>query len=237
MCSRYKLTPDPKELGRLLDVEWKFDWEASRIVRPSELAPVIVGGFEGIQLQWGFTRANRRGPTGDSLSLINARSETAADKPMFRDAFRKRRCIIPAAEYYEWREEWSVRPPPVTKLNPAQTSLFGDDLELQKPVPETRPETKRLMKQRYRFSFVDDAPLWIAGIWEPGDGSEARCGTFAVLTTEANAVAREVHPRMPCILDESALEAWLDSHVQSSEALQELIRPVDAIRMMVRRSD
>ena len=66
-------------------------------VRPTDVAPVIAPDKNGnravFPMKWGFG--------GKSLQ-INARSETAAVKPMFRDAWARNRCIIPASWYFEW---------------------------------------------------------------------------------------------------------------------------------------
>ena len=224
MCSRYKLAPDPKELGRLLDIDWQLAigraWEADRVVRPSELAPVILAGAEPAMLEWGF----RRGIDSE-LKLINARSETAGEKPMFRKAFRKRRLVVPASTYYEWREEWAE----IVSEEPAQASLF------ESPVAQGEP-TRQLKKRRYEFTLAGDEPMWFAGIWEPIMGSQTSAapqGTFAILTTDANALARTIHPRMPCMLGESDVGLWLDPSVQSLEVLNGCLRPIDSVQLNV----
>ena len=72
-------------------------------IYPSQKAPVFVEtdhGPEMAMLKWGYEN-----PFKPKQLLINARAETAADKRMFKDDFRQRRCLIPATGFYEWDPE------------------------------------------------------------------------------------------------------------------------------------
>ena len=62
-----------------------------------------AGGREWVTLRWGLVPAWAPEPK-TSYSTINARAETAAEKPAYRQAFRRRRCLIPADGFYEWRK-------------------------------------------------------------------------------------------------------------------------------------
>lgn len=82
-------------------------WSPSWNVRPTQDAPVLLGGTRrrlGL-MTWGWPRGFASGGR-----LINARMETAAVKPTFAEALRRRRCIIPAVAYYEWRRDAADRP-------------------------------------------------------------------------------------------------------------------------------
>lgn len=113
MCTRYALEYDLPELhdiiksasrsvlaSRFLDSHGRpivTDGE----VRPTDIVPVIAPNSKGHKsvypMQWGFlTRDNKR-------TLFNARTETAGQKPTFRDSWKSMRCIIPASHYYEWQ--------------------------------------------------------------------------------------------------------------------------------------
>ena len=61
------------------------------------------GRREGVTLRWGLVPAWTSEPQA-AYSTINARAETVAEKPAFRQAFRRRRCLIPADGFYEWRK-------------------------------------------------------------------------------------------------------------------------------------
>lgn len=106
MCCRYWADDSPEmraivdEMNRSPLVE---QWEATSTIvtsgeiRPSDVAPVIATSRKGTRavfpMKWGFS--------GRTL-LVNARAETAATKPTFRDAWVSHRCAIPAAYYFEW---------------------------------------------------------------------------------------------------------------------------------------
>ncbi len=60
------------------------------------------GGRELVSTRWGLVPVWWKKPLKDVPATFNARAETVAQKPMFRDAFRKRRCIIPASGFFEW---------------------------------------------------------------------------------------------------------------------------------------
>ena len=65
---------------------------------PTDIVPIITGE-EPKLMKWGFEGFSGKGP------IINARLETAADKPMFKRAFYSQRCLVPAAYYYEWKKD------------------------------------------------------------------------------------------------------------------------------------
>lgn len=107
MCGRFVAMTDPDGLARFLVVDDRIaeDLPPSANVAPThEVYAAIVRGDRRtlVTLRWGLVPAWADDPrTG--VQHINARAETAADKPAFRDAFARRRCLIPADGFYEWR--------------------------------------------------------------------------------------------------------------------------------------
>ena len=98
-----------KDIGVTPDRELREEWEkvlleeddseAVTDVNPTDKAITISlsdGGLVASKMKWGF-----RDPYHDTL-VINARSESAAEKQMFAESIRERRCVIPASGYYEW---------------------------------------------------------------------------------------------------------------------------------------
>jgi putative SOS response-associated peptidase YedK len=67
---------------------------------PTNIVPVLAGAQDGLEVQlmaWGFPKWEGEGV------IINARAETAMDKPMFRNSLERRRCVIPSTGFYEWK--------------------------------------------------------------------------------------------------------------------------------------
>ena len=102
MCGRFKLTATPQALADLFDLAELPAVEPRYNVAPSQ--PVLAvrqdpaGGRTAALLRWGLVPHWSR----DTKAFPNARSETAATKPAFQDAFRHRRCLIAADGFYEW---------------------------------------------------------------------------------------------------------------------------------------
>ena len=81
-------------------------------------------------------------------------------------------------------------------------------------------------KRPFKIHLQNNAIMSVAGIWDtwrPGTPSERR--SFSIMTTAANRFMREIHDRMPVILDRSAEDDWLDPEIHEREALQELLKP------------
>ena len=93
MCGRYYIEISDEELQEVCDA-----LDKSREVFPSDMVPIMTNIGEYQSMKWGFTGF-------DGKLLINARSETALTKPTFQDSMLKRRCVIPASGYYEWRRD------------------------------------------------------------------------------------------------------------------------------------
>ena len=106
MCGRYTLTQDQEALQVALGVEGLVHPRPRFNIAPSQEAPVIRwedGGSQGTRLRWGLIPSWARDPAIGNR-LINARSETAHEKPSFRAAFRKGRCLVPADGFFEWKK-------------------------------------------------------------------------------------------------------------------------------------
>ena len=112
MCGRYTLGATAEELVEEFDVPWPtFDFEPRYNIAPSQDVPVVAEDRRGRRmglLTWGLVPgwAHEPGP-----GIINARAESVADKPSFREAFEGRRCLVPADGFYEWRKDGGSKIP------------------------------------------------------------------------------------------------------------------------------
>ncbi len=105
MCGRYTLTTPVPVLAERFGFDSFPELKPRYNVAPTQPVAVVVAGpelrRELVLMRWGLVPAwSREGPKGPPL--INARSETAADRPAFRQALRSRRCLVPADGFFEW---------------------------------------------------------------------------------------------------------------------------------------
>jgi putative SOS response-associated peptidase YedK len=113
MCGRYALYADPALIARTFRADVGTDLTLSFNIAPGQNAPVIRmnhGKRELVALRWGLVPPWSRGPDS-RLSMINARADSVAKKPAYREAFRRRRCLIPASGFYEWGKGKGSRTP------------------------------------------------------------------------------------------------------------------------------
>lgn len=205
MCGRYASTTTDKELRSLFDIVDAVGDElpASYNVAPTQHVRIVLERAErdtepARQLRtakWGLVPVWAKDPKIGS-KLINARSETITEKPSFRSAATKRRCLLPADGYYEWMKNDDGKKIPYF--------LHGDDGVLAMaglyelwPDP-TKPE--------------DDPHKWL---W-----------TTTVLTTQAADAFGHIHERSPVVLPSTFWEHWLDPALTDKEDVQALLNSV-----------
>ena len=104
MCGRYYIREEDSasDLQEIMDqLNRKGQIVKTGEIFPSDTVPVIANSKSmqpiPFAMPWGFTMP-------DGQLIINARSETAAEKPMFRDGMQQRRCLLPASHYFEWEK-------------------------------------------------------------------------------------------------------------------------------------
>ena len=165
---------------------------ASYNIAPTQeiFAVIYQNGRQLKKFHWGLVPSWSKDLAGASR-LINARAETVAQKPSFRTAFKRRRCLILSNGYYEWKGE-------------------------------------KGSKQPYYMFLPDQQPLAFAGLWEawqPGDARDDQPTYYSctIITREASRPVRDIHHRMPLILQPEAYDRWLNPEVQQADYLQKII--------------
>ncbi len=215
MCGRYAAAKDTATLVEEFQVETVIDSAPAPNynVAPTNQVAFVVDrpvdvpdeGETGLQRQlrvarWGLVPSWAKDPK-IGARMINARWENAAEKPAFRAAFAKRRCLIPADGYFEWYLPSGGMP------------------GAAKPV-----------KQPYFIHRADGAGLALAGLyefWRPSADQEWLV-TVTVLTTDSLGPLAAIHERMPVLIEPSGYSRWLDPGVAVDSAFDATL-PLDLL--------
>jgi len=190
MCGRFSQRYTWREIRNLHGLTGAArNLQAHYNIAPTDPVDVVKsrdgGANELVSMRWGLIPYWWKKPLKQLPATFNAPAEGIAGKPMFRDAFKRHRCIIPASSYYEW---------------------------IAKPDG----------KQPYFISAADGGVLSFAGLrdrWKNPETGEPLT-SCTIIVTDANAVTRAIHDRMPVILDQADFEPWLNG-----AAGAELLRP------------
>jgi putative SOS response-associated peptidase YedK len=211
VCGRYTLaTPDPADLrvrfpiGEAVEVRRRFN------VAPGDDVLAVTTDREGQPrgelLRWGLVPSWAETPD-TRLKMINARVETVCERPAYRRAFERFRCLIVADGFYEWRD--------------AGTSPAAG-----------RPRTPA--KQAFHITRADGQPFAFAGLWSIWRGEQdSVIRSCTIITSAANAAVASLHDRMPVILDEQHEAAWLDASTPREELLA-MLAPLPAPQTALR---
>jgi len=186
MCGRYVVATPPQQLALDFDAVLNLEQYAPDYnVAPTKPVPAVLVRDQGrvlTTLRWGLVPFWAKDPS-IGAKMINARIETAAEKPAFRQSFARRRCLLPADGYYEWHA--AAPPPGEAKAKPR--------------------------KQPYYIHSAEGGPLAFAGLferWRDAEGNEL--WSASILTGAAAEPYAWIHDRMPLTVPRSGWEAWLD---------------------------
>ena len=213
MCGRYsvvtkKISKEHHQAARYAGIINDPNYNAA----PSQALPVVpnTSPDKGALFLWGLLPA--WAPSAKTTRPINARSETLTKNPMFRTLIGRKRCLVLADGFYEWK-----------KIAPSQNTLFD--------LPAS-PGKVKIIRQPYRFTLQDEDLFSFAGLWDEWvDKSTGEVlKTFTIITTQANELVKEVHDRMPVILTPEAEELWLNNE-EPVDALLDLLKPYEATGM------
>ena len=192
MCGRYTMHTTVAALEERFHAQLSADVAPTYNAAPSQAQLTILNAAPQVMTvsTWGFVPEWADG-RHDVKPLINARAETVATKPFFREACKRKRCLILADGFYEWRRVGTRKVP-------------------------------------YRIALKTEEPFAFAGIWSTvHDATGTPQTTFAILTTEANALMTPIHHRMPVILHAEDEADWLNAGRSPAE-VQALLVPFPA---------
>ena len=134
MCGRYRLSRRKQMIEEYFETESEVDWEPRYNIAPSQPVGIIRQDPSKPERHFSLARWGLIPSWATDASIgfktINARAETVADKPAFRDAFVSRRCLLPADGFFEWvRHEVACvivrRAPPDRTCHPIGSTLRG----------------------------------------------------------------------------------------------------------------
>jgi putative SOS response-associated peptidase YedK len=106
MCGRYVILSPPEAIRQAFGYAEQPNFPPRYNIAPTQPIPVVIlanGGRRFRLMRWGLIPAWVKDPRQFAL-LINARAETVLDKPAFKNAMKRRRCLLPADGYYEWHQ-------------------------------------------------------------------------------------------------------------------------------------
>ncbi len=127
MCGRYTLVKTPEEVAEHFNLNDVPALEPRYNVAPTQQVFALrsVGeGREGVLLKWGLVPPWASDPS-IGVRMLNARAETVKEKPAFRVAFQRRRCLIPACGFYEWRAAGKKKEPVHFRRGDGRLFAFG----------------------------------------------------------------------------------------------------------------
>lgn len=174
MCGRFALVTEKHVLQMLFDLELRRELEPRYNIAPSEEVLALRqrpdGSREAIWLKWGLVPYWAKDRTIGN-KLINARSETAFQKPAFRDAFRRRRVLVPVSGFYEWKKVARGKQPYYIRMkdgNPFALGGLWDSWPKESPPLEsctilTTPANERVAPIHDRMPVI--IPLEAYTLW------------------------------------------------------------------------
>lgn len=193
MCGRFVVASAGSELVSVLRVDLASDDlpAPSYNIAPTDQAAIVLDSAKTDpptrrleSARWGLVPAWAKDVKIGSRAF-NARAEELEDKPMFRTAFHKRRAVIPASGYYEWKQ------------------VPGPDGKIQKVPHYIHPGDGGPM-------FFAGLYEWFKDPAKPDDDPDRWVLSFTILTRDSIGRLGSIHDRMPLFLDPAFADTWLD---------------------------
>ena len=205
MCGRFSLVEYEDYLRDTINYDsFQANLESRYNVAPGQNIISIILNSEGKRklglMRWGLMPSWVKDVKKSSYRMINARCETVEQKPSFRHLFKRRRCIIPADSYYEWKKDSKIKSPVRIVMKNKENFSFA------------------ALWDRWQMSKDDDRDI------DSDSDSVKEVISCTILTTRANNKLNEIHERMPVILDPAGEEIWLNRESEPLN-LKQLFEP------------
>ncbi|GAA2602045.1 SOS response-associated peptidase [Actinomadura fulvescens] len=222
MCGRYATARARQELIDEFQVQVdavEKDLQPDYNVAPTKQVPVVLTRAPKDEpdeaarrtlrtVRWGLVPAWAKDLSIGSR-MINARFETVHEKPAYRRAFAKRRCLLPADGYFEW--------------------YVLEDSRTEDPAEGEKKAKKKPQKQPFFIHPKDGAVMAMAGLYELWKSPEDEwVWTCTVITTDAPDELGRIHDRMPMIVTPDRWDAWLDPELHDTDEVRGLLTPAMA---------
>lgn len=185
MCGRFNVTADPLAQLLMALVGVTYPGPDRHNIAPTQTVPVLRQSASGepelVPMRWWLTPfwTNEK---SSKFSMFNAKSETAAKSPAFREPYRQRRCVVPISGFYEW----------------AKGRLEGEPVKLPYFIRPQQDDGLLL------------AGLWDRWRDPEADPEAPPLESFTILTTAVNPALAFVHHRQPVMLSMDDARQWLD---------------------------
>ncbi|MBK9621905.1 MAG: Abasic site processing protein [Cyanobacteriota bacterium erpe_2018_sw_39hr_WHONDRS-SW48-000098_B_bin.30] len=218
MCGRYTLSAGESEILERFNVDDVF--METRLTPRFNIAPtqdiVVILSQDGKRVltayKWGLIPFWVK-DLAQARPMINARAETLPEKPFFKTALSRRRCIIPADGFFEWQSKADSKTKTPMWIHLSRQGLLDNGQNVAEHSPVL-----------FGFAGLYDK-------WKRPDGTLLE--TCTIITTSANQAISPVHERMPVILSKGAESVWLNATIQDPQELMQVLHacPDNIIQM------
>jgi putative SOS response-associated peptidase YedK len=130
MCGRFTLSTPPDALADYFELDAPVSVAPRYNIAPSQDVAVVRidpdAGARALDLvRWGLVPSWSKEPPGSDARMINARAETLTERPAFRSAYKRRRCLLPADGFYEWKKTGGAKQPYLIRMRAGGLFAFA----------------------------------------------------------------------------------------------------------------
>ena len=232
MCGRYTVKTKDKKLAAKFQANLFESFNSHFNIAPTFRVPVVLIDPEKKERilkrdYWGLIPYWAKNPK-IAYHTSNARADTVGEKPSFKRAFKKMRCLVIMDSFFEWDRSVKPSQPYCFGMKDEQPFACAGLYESWKVKWEDDPRDFEKAEKTGKSPKSVSWPLNLGGKkYNQGDVLES----CTIITTEANPLMEKIHDRMPVILDPRNYDAWLDPQLQDEGILKTLLKPFPAAKM------